>query len=68
MNQGAHCQPWTFVIVKSNEVKQKIRELVEKEEQINYDRRMKREWVSDVDNLVSKLHGPKDEVSRPVSS
>lgn len=59
---GAHCQPWTFMIVANEGVKQQIRELVEREEQVNYDRRMKREWVSDVSNLVSNLHGPKDEV------
>jgi hypothetical protein len=50
---GAHQQPWHFCIVKSSEIKQSIREIVEKEEQINYDKRMKKTWVKDVEPLVS---------------
>lgn len=54
---GAHCQPWHFVIVSNHESKMKIRKLVEKEEQMNYERRMKEKWVSDVTHIVSNLHG-----------
>ena len=34
-----------------------IRKLVEKEEQMNYQRRMKEKWVNDVTHIVSNLHG-----------
>jgi iodotyrosine deiodinase len=53
---GAHQQPWTFVIVRSAERKRAIRAVVEREEQKNYDRRMRKEWVQDVAPLVSALH------------
>lgn len=54
---GAHQQPWRFVLVRSDTVKQQIRTLVEREEQRNYDRRMKKTWVKDVTHLVDALHG-----------
>mmetsp|Transcript_10003 Transcript_10003/g.16388 ORF Transcript_10003/g.16388 Transcript_10003/m.16388 type:complete len:224 (+) Transcript_10003:1056-1727(+) len=53
---GAHCQPWHFAIVTDPKVKQKIRQHVEAEEQKNYEKRMRREWVQDVTSLVSDLH------------
>ena len=53
---GAHCQPWTFVVVTSTAVKAAIRAAVEAEEQLNYDRRMRRSWVADVKDLVTGLH------------
>lgn len=37
---GIHTQPWTFVIVRENEMKAKIREIVEIEERFNYEQRM----------------------------
>ena len=48
--------PWTFVLVKSPKLKKLIRIEVEKEEQINYERRMKKTWVSDVMDVVGNLH------------
>lgn len=45
---GAHTQPWTFVVVSDNSVKEKIREIVEREEEINYLRRMGETWVKDL--------------------
>ena len=45
---GAHSEPWTFVIVKDPEMKAKIREIVEQEEYLNYDRRMGEKWVRDL--------------------
>jgi hypothetical protein len=45
---GAHQQPWHFAIVGSAEIKKKIRTLVEREEQLNYDERMRKSWVNDV--------------------
>lgn len=45
---GAHSEPWTFVVVKDREMKTKIREIVEQEEYLNYDRRMGERWVRDL--------------------
>ena len=45
---GAHSEPWTFVVVKDLETKMKIREIVEQEEYLNYDRRMGERWVRDL--------------------
>ncbi|EER19777.1 iodotyrosine dehalogenase, putative, partial [Perkinsus marinus ATCC 50983] len=53
---GAHLQPWTFVIVHNQKAKDKIRDVVEREEQLNYDRRMRRSWVNDVAPMVGDLH------------
>nr|CAD7394324.1 unnamed protein product [Timema cristinae] len=33
---GAHTEPWTYVVVSDDEMKNKIREIVEEEEHINY--------------------------------
>ncbi|XP_059971165.1 iodotyrosine deiodinase 1 [Mesoplodon densirostris] len=48
---GAHTEPWTFVVVKDPDVKHKIREIVEEEEEINYLKRMGPRWVSDLKKL-----------------
>ena len=55
---GAHQQPWHFSIVKNTNMKQQIREIVEKEEQQNYDKRMKQTWIQDLDHIWkgSNLH------------
>ena len=45
---GAHKQPWTFCIVKDQEMKRKIREAAEEEEKINYSCRMGDEWLDDL--------------------
>ena len=50
---GAHQQPWHFAVVQSPALKKEIRALVEKEEQINYDERMKRTWVADLAPLLN---------------
>lgn len=49
---GAHHQPWFFVIVKSHELKLQIRQLVEAEERVNYDRRMKKSWIDDLSSMT----------------
>ena len=36
---GAHTEPWTFAVIKSADIKAKIREIIEKEEEINYKQR-----------------------------
>ncbi|KAE8601520.1 hypothetical protein XENTR_v10013700 [Xenopus tropicalis] len=60
---GAHTEPWTFVVVQDPEVKHKIREIIEEEEEINYYKRMGDKWVSDLKKLryglkmlLKKLH------------
>jgi len=63
---GAHQQPWVFLLVKSPDVKMKIREVVEREEQVNYEVRMKKTWVADVHPVVGDLH--KDGVVKPYLS
>ena len=36
---GAHTEPWTFAVIKSADVKAKVREIIEKEEEMNYKQR-----------------------------
>ena len=45
---GAHSEPWTFVVVQDSKLKAQIREIVEQEEYLNYDRRMGDKWVKDL--------------------
>ncbi len=45
---GAHSEPWTFVVVQNQNLKTQIREIVEQEEYLNYDRRMGDRWVNDL--------------------
>ena len=50
------CPQWHFACVYSPDKRAKIRALVEAEEQKNYEKRMKKTWVHDVDHLVNALH------------
>jgi nitroreductase len=45
---GAHKQPWTFCIIRSSELKSKIRALAEEEEKKNYEFRMSDRWLEDL--------------------
>ena len=45
---GAHKQPWSFVAIKNNDLKKKIRVAAEKEEYLNYNGRMSQEWIEDL--------------------
>jgi iodotyrosine deiodinase len=45
---GAHKQPWTFCAISNKQLKSKIREAAEKEEQENYDGRMSERWIKDL--------------------
>lgn len=45
---GAHCEPWTFVVVRDPATKSKIRAIVEQEEYLNYNHRMGDKWVQDL--------------------
>jgi iodotyrosine deiodinase len=53
---GAHCQPWQFLVVQTASIKQKIREAVEEQERINYEKRMKTDWVDAVTPMIKKIH------------
>lgn len=48
---GAHKQPWTFCAVSNPELKRRIREAAEKEEEENYAGRMSERWRKDLAHL-----------------
>jgi len=60
---GAHKQPWTFVAISNPQIKQKIREMVEQEETINYNSRMRKSWVEDLKPMMNQLHDNIDNLS-----
>jgi len=62
---GAHKQPWTFVVVQNPAVKAKVRELVEIEEQVNYDKRMAETWKADLAPMMSSLHRGGAKITKP---
>merc|ERR1712106_146946 len=45
---GAHTEPWTYVVVSDQEIKQQVRDVIEKEEEINYNQRMGDKWTTDL--------------------
>ncbi|XP_014609117.1 PREDICTED: iodotyrosine deiodinase 1 [Polistes canadensis] len=45
---GAHTEPWSFVVVSNKTMKALIREIVEREEEINYKKRMGIKWTTDL--------------------
>merc|ERR1719473_2565181 len=49
---GAHHQPWYFAVVKTDGLKPRIRELVEAEEKVNYERRMRKSWIEDLSSMT----------------
>jgi len=49
---GAHHQPWFFAVVKTDTLKLRIRELVEAEEKVNYERRMRKSWINDLSSMT----------------
>ena len=55
---GAHTEPWTFVVVSSPDMKRKVRELVEAEERLNYERRMSEQWKEDLAPLKTTWEKP----------
>ncbi|KAI6653383.1 hypothetical protein LOD99_3602 [Oopsacas minuta] len=61
---GAHCQPWTFVIVKDKIIKTQLREVIENEERVNYDHRMNSDWIKDLGPLMGTLH-VENEIVKP---
>eukprot|EP01060_Flectonema_neradi_P035853 TRINITY_DN670_c0_g1_i1.p1 TRINITY_DN670_c0_g1~~TRINITY_DN670_c0_g1_i1.p1 ORF type:complete len:323 (+),score=66.25 TRINITY_DN670_c0_g1_i1:99-971(+) len=55
---GANLQPWTYVIVKTAELKKQIQELVENEEAVNYAKRMRESWKQDLLHLGTDATKP----------
>lgn len=55
---GAHKQPWTFCAISSAEIKSKIREAAEAEEQETYAKRMSDRWRKDLEPLGTDEHKP----------
>lgn len=55
---GAHKQPWTFCVVKNNEVKKQIRIAAEKEESESYKTRMTDEWLRDLQPIGTDWRKP----------
>jgi iodotyrosine deiodinase len=55
---GANMQPWRFVVVKSPEIKSKIREAAEKEEFESYHHRMSEKWLRRLAPLGTDEHKP----------
>lgn len=55
---GANQQPWTFVVVSNPDIKRRIREAAEAEEQQNYSQRMSAEWLQALAHLGTDWHKP----------
>jgi len=55
---GANMQPWHFTIVESAEMKQSIRNAVEKEEREFYHRRAPKAWLNALEPLGTDEHKP----------
>ncbi len=55
---GAHKQPWTFAVIRSAEMKKKIREAAEKEEYENYHGRMSEDWLKDLAKFDTDWNKP----------
>lgn len=55
---GAHKQPWTFCIISNPELKKKIREAAEKEEQESYQNRMSEQWLKDLEPIGTDWEKP----------
>lgn len=55
---GAHKQPWTFCAISNPEIKSKIREAAEVEEQENYTGRMSESWLKDLAPLGTTMDKP----------
>lgn len=55
---GAHKQPWTFCIISNPDLKKKIREAAEKEEQESYQNRMSDQWLKDLEPIGTDWEKP----------
>ncbi len=48
---GANKQPWTFCVITHAGLKKQIRQAAEKEEKRNYEERMSKRWLEDLEHL-----------------
>ena len=55
---GANKQPYTFCCVSDPEIKRKIREAAEQEEKRNYQERMNKEWLDDLQQFDTNWEKP----------
>lgn len=55
---GAHTEPWTYALISNQELKERIREIVEAEEELNYTKRMGAEWVQDLKKFRTTSNKP----------
>ena len=55
---GANKQPWTFCLVSSPEIKEKIRIAAEEEEKLNYSERMSEQWLNDLKKFGTNWQKP----------
>lgn len=55
---GAHKQPWFFAVIRSPEMKKRIREAAEKEEYENYHGRMSEDWLKDLEKFDTDWNKP----------
>jgi len=55
---GANKQPWSFVVVKSRDLKKKIRIAAEQEEKEFYGRRATDEWLNDLNKFGTNWEKP----------
>lgn len=55
---GANKQPWTFCVVKSDEIKKEIRLAAETEERKSYNERMSDVWLQDLKHLGTDANKP----------
>lgn len=53
---GAHTEPWTFVLISSAKTKAEVRKIIEKEEELNYTKRMGKKWTTDLKPLKTDWH------------
>jgi iodotyrosine deiodinase len=55
---GAHKQPWTFCLVKNQDIKSKIRKAAEEEEYESYHGRMSESWLKDLQPFDTDWNKP----------
>lgn len=55
---GANKQPWTFIVVKDEKLKKKIRQSAEKEEKEFYAHRASQEWLDDLNQFNTDWQKP----------
>lgn len=60
---GAHKQPWTFCVISSKDLKEKIREAAEEEEKQNYAGRMSERWLEDLEPFGTNWEKPFIEIA-----